>query len=321
MKKESNLVIGGNGFVGKVLVKKLRERKQDVKILDKERDDIQDQKNFLHKNILNLSEVDLPFFQNVKTVYYLAAYQYHSPLPRFGKYKVFYQNNVVGLKKVIDLCVKAGVRKIIYVSSDMVYGIPQAVPIQEDHPTHPIGGYGKTKREAERMIQAGSIPYIILRPRLIIGAGRLGVFEKLFVLIHKGLPVFLIGNGKNRYQMISVYDCAEACILAALKDKKNRVYNLGSDHSPSVYNLIQEIMEEVHSSSRIIKLNAFLVKVLLRTLTILYIPLLEREQYEIADQDYVLDTSRIKKELGWKPVYEDKMMLLEAYKSYHDRNV
>jgi dTDP-glucose 4,6-dehydratase len=54
----------------------------------------------------------------------------------------------------------------------------------------------------------------MFRPRLIIGPGRLGILEKLFKLIDMNLPVPMIGSGKNPYQFISVFDCAEACAPA-----------------------------------------------------------------------------------------------------------
>ena len=45
---------------------------------------------------------------------------------------------------------------------------------------------------------------------MIIGPGRLGLLKKLFFLIKNNLPVPMIGSGKNRYQFISVFDCADA---------------------------------------------------------------------------------------------------------------
>ena len=68
----------------------------------------------------------------------------------------------------------------------------------------------------------------ILRPRLISGSGRLGVFVRLFELVRRGLPVPLIGSGENHYQMVGVDDCARAIVLACERGFPRGAFNLGS---------------------------------------------------------------------------------------------
>ena len=86
----------------------------------------------------------------------------------------------------------------------MVYGSYTNKKIQEDHPPKPIGFYGLTKFEAEKLIlkevEIGNLNCTIFRPRLIIGPRRLGILKNLFDLIRLNLPVPLIGNGKNIFQ-------------------------------------------------------------------------------------------------------------------------
>ncbi|OWK24487.1 hypothetical protein AJ87_21295 [Rhizobium yanglingense] len=82
----------------------------------------------------------------------------------------------------------------------------------------PIGPYGRSKVGAERLLMQACREFglhaTIFRPRLIAGAGRLGILTKLFRLIRAGLPIPLIGAGKNRYQMIAVEDCVAAALAA-----------------------------------------------------------------------------------------------------------
>ena len=66
----------------------------------------------------------------------------------------------------------------------------------------------------------------LFRPRLIIGPGRLGILEKLFKLIDWNLPVPMIGSGRNPYQFISVFDCAEAARLAWKAGVPNEAHSL-----------------------------------------------------------------------------------------------
>lgn len=319
MKKDKHLVIGGNGFLGRILVKKLIEQNKKVKVIDKDAIEKDIKIEFLHKNILDFSEKDNEFFKDVEVVYHLASYQYHSELPIFNQYKVFYKNNVEGTRKVIDICKINKITKIIYVSTDMVYGIPKKLPILETDNKTPIGDYGKTKLIAEEIIKNSALNYIIIRPRLIIGAGRLGVFKVLFNWIKKNQPVFLIGNGKNRYQMISVYDCADACILAANKKIENKIYNIGSDNPPTVYEMMKEVIRINKSKSKIYRLNSTIVITCLKLLELFHISPLKKEQYMISNKDCILDTSKVKKELNWKPKFNDLQMVIEGYRSFNKK--
>lgn len=313
MPKNVHLVVGGNGFLGRVLVQKLLKLNKKVRVIDKNNENINPKVEFLHKNILNLSGSDLDFFRDVEIVYHLAAHQYHSELPRFNQYKVFYENNVKGTENIIKICKKNNVKKFIYVSTDMVYGLPRTIPIKENHQTTPIGDYGKTKLIAENIVRKSGLNHIILRPRLIIGPGRFGVFKVLFNWIKYNKPVFLIGNGGNKYQMISVFDCADACLLCANSKIKNKTYNIGSDNPPTVYDEIKEVIGFAGSSSKIYKLNSKLVILSLNILELFHISPLKKEQYMISNKEYVLDTSNIKREVKWQPKLTDNKMLIEAY--------
>lgn len=320
MQKDVHLIIGGNGFLGRSIVEMLLRTGKKVRIIDKNKKDVAPEINFLNKDILELDESDTKYFRDVATVYHLASYQYHSDLPRFGQYKIFYKNNVKGTENMINLCKKGRIKKFIYVSTDMVYGMPKTVPIKENHETNPIGDYGKTKLLAESIVKNSGLNHIIIRPRLLIGPGRLGVFKFLFDRIRKGKSVFLIGNGNNKYQMVSVYDCADACIKCAESKVFNKVYNVGSDSPPTVYEEIKEIINYARSSSKIHKLNPKIITICLSILNMFHISPLKKEQYAIADKNYVLDTSAIKKEIKWKPKFTDNKMLIEAYSYYKSKN-
>ena len=91
--------------------------------------------------------------------------------------------NVIGSKILAEESVKAGVKAIVHMSSSAVYGIPQYCPIDENTPLKPIEIYGKAKLEGENYIRKicedADLPLIIIRPRTILGQGRLGIFHIL----------------------------------------------------------------------------------------------------------------------------------------------
>ena len=214
-----------------------------------------------------------------------------------------------------------GLKRLVYFTTDMVYGHTIHHPRFEDHPRAPLGPYGDAKFQSEKLCEAyreKGINITIFRPRLIIGPGRLGILEKLFKAVDKSLPVPTIGNGKNYYQFISVSDCAEACIAAVKAGIPNEFYNLGSLNPPTVNDLLKTLIREAGSRSFLLPTPASLVKFTLNILDSVGKPIMDPEQFLIADETCVLDVSKAKKELGWVPQDDDVSMLLQAYRTYRD---
>ena len=213
-------------------------------------------------------------------------------------------------------CIKKNVKGLIYFSSDMVYGLPQYTPLKSNHPRKPLGPYGQSKLEAEDLCTKArkkGLKTTILRPRLIMGAGRLGIMEKLFTAISKNRPIPLIGNGDNCYQMVSVDDCANAAIKVADKDFPEVALNLGSVPGPNIKTLLNTLIKKVDSKSRLIPLPSFFVKNALKFLDNIGLTVLYPEQYKIANKNYIVDISDTYSTLRWKPKYSDKDMNIDAY--------
>ena len=151
---------------------------------------------------------------------------------------------------------------------------------------------------------------------MIVGPGRFGLLNKLFFLIHNNLPVPLIGSGRNCYQFISVYDCVDALIEFHKQEHSRVIYNLGSVNPPRVADLIKFIIKEANSRSFIVPTWGKGSKAILSFLHTINLTLLYPEQFMIADQNYVLDIRGLTESLNVHPKYNDKDILLEAYRSY-----
>ena len=164
---------------------------------------------------------------------------------------------------------KAGAPKLVHFTTDMIYGHTVTYPMTEDHPVAPLGEYGWSKLKTEELAaewRKRGMRISLFRPRLIIGPGRLGILEKLFKLIDWNLPVPMIGSGKNPYQFISVFDCAEAARLAWKAGVPNEAYNLGSLNPPPVRKLLGDLIKHAGSKSILIPTPGWAVK---RTLDLL----------------------------------------------------
>ncbi len=126
----------------------------------------------------------------------------------------------------------------------------------------------------------------------------------------------MIGAGRNAYQFISVFDCASAARLAWQRGFPQAAYNLGSDDPPSVRELLSRLIAEARSRSMLLPTPAPLVKFVLSGFDRINMPLMDPEQFLIADEHCVLSTDRAKRDLGWKPLHRDDDMLVAAYREY-----
>ena len=318
------VLIGGAGLTGLKIAEELIEMNTSKSNII-----IADLKNSLIKINLQVTLIEcdiskniIPKFKKDDVIIHLAARQYHTKIPKRNQLDWFREVNVVGTKNIINQCIKFNVKGLIYFSTDMVYGIPNYIPLNSAHPKTPIGPYGKSKLEAEMICiesRKRGLPITILRPRLIMGKGRLGIMEKLFKAISLNRPVPLIGRGNNCYQMVSVEDCSKAAILSVKHNFPNCELNLGSEVGPNIKKLLNFLIHTVNSKSILIPLPAFPLKIILTILEKMGLPILHKEQYKIADKNYIVDISDTYSKIRWKPKQSDTDMIVEAYK--HWKNI
>lgn len=319
------LIFGGNGFVGRYLANKMIEQGKEVVVLDilPELDKRIDKKcSFISLDIRDKSKLDALDIEKEDILINLAANQYHTKVPR-DRYNYFFETNTTATKNILEVAFQKGCKNYIMFTTDMTYGKPQYLPVDTQHPQNPFGPYGQSKKVCEeicREYRQKGMNITIFRPRMINGPGRLGILVKLFKLIDCNLPVPTIGNGKNHYQMISVFDCVDAILCAIEKGIPNKEYNLGSKNSPNITTLLKGVVKSAGSHSVVIHTPGKLVKWALGILDSIGLTIMYPEQFMIADEEYVLDISETEKDLGWSPKYNDEDMLKEAYRMYRESN-
>ena len=321
-----HIIFGGDGFLGTELTKELVKRNERVLICD-EKQSLQFGNyelpgvEYLKMDVTDKSSFEPIAVEEGDIVYHFAARLLVPILPRAERKDYFWQSLYVGTTNVLEWMESKGLRNMVYYTTDMVYGHTVENPRTEEHPCAPIGPYGEAKYQTEHLVDTyreKGFNITLFRPRLIIGHGRLGILAKLFVLVDKNLPVPTIGSGKNYYQFISVGDCAAACLAAVDKNFPNENYNLGSTNPPTVNELLKQLVAEAGSKSILIPTPAFAVKWTLDILDRIGKPLMDPEQYWIADETCVLDCSKAQRELDWVPKDDDTSMLLVAYRDYKE---
>jgi UDP-glucose 4-epimerase len=158
--------------------------------------------------------------------------------------------NVLGSLNLLEACRKRGVKKIIYASTGgAVYGEPQYLPVDENHPINPLDPYGASKHHVEHYLHLYwlnyKLPYTILRYPNVYGPrqdpfGEAGVVAVFANKMLRGEPVTINGSGEQERDFVYVGDIARANLLAVEKGDGS-IYNIGSGIGTSVNTIAEEL--------------------------------------------------------------------------------
>ncbi len=161
--------------------------------------------------------------------------------------------NVLGTLNVLELARKLDAHRIVYASSVAVYGEPQYLPIDEDHPLRPANLYGLTKFMGEQILWRYGEDYglsvIALRyfnvygPRMRRGPYAGVVYRFIEALMSSEAPI-IFGDGEQTRDFVYVYDVAEANLKALESDYIGAV-NIGSGIEISVNRLYRIVCSAI----------------------------------------------------------------------------
>ncbi len=286
------LVMGGFGFIGSHLSRLLLRNGYEVRIFDR----LFGSRNLIAdvEEEVEVEEGDAEKPQDVIRAMRdvdIAIDLIHTTVPGASMDDPSYDilTNVVAHATWLSLLRETRLKRIIYISSGgTVYGVPQQLPIKENHPTHPISSYGITKLTIEKYLAMYAnmyeIEYRICRPanvygewqRLNIGQGVIGVFLERCL---KGQPIEIWGDGTTRRDYIYVTDLAQAIVRLIAHEGNSRVFNISSGVGHSLNDIIDIIRDE---------------------LTIpLSVRYLAARKFDVSVN--VLDNTLLRLETGWKP--------------------
>src|SRR5919204_1025839 len=225
--------------------------------------------------------------------------------------------NVDGTHNVLAAARDAGVRRVIFISSTAVYGVPEKHPIEEDDPLVGVGWYGESKIEAEALCNAAEVETTIIRPKTFIGPERLGVFEILFDWIREGRRIYILGRGHNRYQLLAVEDLVDAIIRAAASPAAvGKTFNAGATEFGTVREDLGALIAHAGSASRLQPVPPKPAEIALRALELLHVSPLAEWHYKTAHKDSFVDVSKAQRLLGWQPRLSNSEALTQTYDWY-----
>jgi nucleoside-diphosphate-sugar epimerase len=307
-------ISGGAGFLGLHLARRLLADGHDVRTLDVvPLDDAELERSVdeLRGDVRDRDSV-AKLVQGADVVVHAAA-----ALPIQASRGSIRSVNVGGTENVLRAAADAGVRRVVFISSTAVYGVPEKHPIEEDDPLVGVGSYGESKIDAEGLCRVAAVETTIVRPKTFIGAERLGVFEILFDWIREGRRIYTLGQGHNRYQLLAVEDLVDAVVRAAEEPAAAReTFNIGATEFGTVRSDLQALIDHAGSSSRLQPVPVKPAEIALRGLELLRISPLAEWHYKTAHKDSFVDVAKAQRLLGWQPRLSNRDALIETYDWY-----
>jgi nucleoside-diphosphate-sugar epimerase len=307
-------ISGGAGFLGLHLARRLLADGHDVRTLDvvplddaelersvdERRGDIRDRESV--RKLVDGADV---------VVHAAAA------LPIQASRESIRSVNVGGTENVLRAGDDAGVRRVVFISSTAVYGVPEKHPIEEDDPLVGVGWYGESKIDAEGLCRVAAVETTIVRPKTFIGPERLGVFEILFDWIREGRRIYTLGKGNNSYQLLGVEDLVDAIVRAGNEPRAAReTFNVGATEFGTVRSDLQALIDHAGSSSRLQPVPVKPAEIALRGLELLRVSPLAEWHYKTAHKDSFVDVTKAQRLLGWQPRLSNRDALIETYDWY-----
>ncbi|MBA4136013.1 MAG: hypothetical protein C0518_01700 [Opitutus sp.] len=307
------LVTGGSGYFGSLLRDRLRSRGTTVRSFDLvDATDRPPEVEFAAGDIRDADAVAAAC-RECATVYHCVA-----QVPLAKDRALFESVNRRGTEVLLGAAQAAGASKVIYVSSSAVYGAPNTNPVTEATPPAPAEDYGRAKLAGESLCHefaARGLDVTIVRPRTIIGHGRLGIFQILFEWIRTGYNVPVLGDGANLYQFVHADDLADACILAAARPGAT-TYNCGAAEFGTMREALTHLCAHAGTGSRVRRVPFAPAVFAMNAASGLGLSPLGPYHALMYGRSMFFDITKARHELGWQPRYSNQAMLSQSYDWY-----
>lgn len=307
------LVTGGSGYFGALLRDRLLKNCQQVRVFDLvDTADRPAEVEFVQGDIRQLSDVQAAC-ADCSVVFHCVA-----QVPLAKDRHLFTSVNIGGADNLLRAAKEGAVKKVVCVSSSAVFGAPKTNPVTEQTPPAPAEAYGRAKLEAEKLCHRyaeNGLDVTIIRPRTILGHGRLGIFQILFEWIREGYNVPVLGRGDNLYQFVHADDLADACLLAARREGSS-IYNCGTDRFGTMRASLEFLCTQAATGSKVRSVPMAPATWLMRLSSSLGLSPLGPYHALMYGRSLYFDISKARAELGWHPRFSNEEMLVQSYHWY-----
>ena len=313
------LVVGGAGYIGSVCAELLLDEGHTVGIFDNlsegHRAAVDPRAEFLEGDLSNAEGIRsaLAELKPDSVMHFAASALVVESMQNPSKY---FRNNVANGLNLLDAMVTTSVKLLVFSSTCAVFGLPERVPIEESAPTRPINPYGESKLAFEKILrwydQIHGLRFVSLRYFNAAGASQ-KFGEDHRIETHLIPNVLKVALGQKRQveifgtdyetpdgtcirDYIHIIDLARAHMLA-LHSSKSESYNLGTGGGSSV----REVIEAAQK------------------MTGRKIDIIEKARRPGDPPRLIASSEKIKRELGWKPQFQNLEAIVESAWKWHQR--
>jgi len=307
------LITGGAGFIGSNFVRYMLDKYPDYEIVNLDAltycgnlenlKEIEDNPNYTFTKG-DITDKEL-IYKIASDMDYIINFAAESHVDRsIEDPEIFTKSNILGTQVLLEAAKKYNIKKFLQVSTDEVYGsLGKTGYFKEDTPLAPNSPYSASKAGADLMVRAYNktfnLPVNITRCSNNYGPYQFP--EKLIPLMisnaleNEPLPVY--GDGMNIRDWLHVYDHCTAIDLVLQKGESGEIYNIGGNNEKSNIEIVKLILKYLRKDESLIK----------------YVK--DRPGH---DRRYAIDSTKIRKELGWKAGYTFETGISKTIKWYLD---
>ena len=298
------IVTGGAGFIGSHIVELLLNKGHEICVID----------NLVHGKMEHVDKRVTFYKIDIRNERLLEIFEKERPdilvhhaaqikVPNSISDPIYDASiNIIGTLNLLECAKKVGVKKVIYPASAAMFGEPQYLPIDEDHPLNMISGYGVSKHTIEHYLRVYKelydVDYVVLRYSNVYGprqdstgeGGVVAIFSEK--MVRKEVP-YIFGDGEQIRDFVYVKDIARANLIAIESDKCG-IYNVCTNEKVTINNLVHHFNEILGSDIK---------------------PIYKSERDGDIKNSY-MTYKKIECELGWKPEYDICKGLQETLEYY-----
>ncbi len=303
------LVTGSTGFVGKALCKRMVSNGWHVRGTVRSAEQADMSKLPAGVKVVQIKSIGADTdwsdaLLGVDAVVHLAARVHVMNDTSSYPLSAFRKVNVAGTERLARMAAINGVKRFVYVSSVKVNGEGCEKPFTEHDIPAPDDPYGVSKWEAEQVLRKVAedtgLEVVILRPPLVYGPGVKANFLSLFKIVDRGVPLPLASINNHRSL---IYDAITTCINHP--EASGQTYLVSDGEDVSTPELIRRVAAALGRPARLFPFPPSLMRFAGKLFG-------KADAVERLVGSLTIDSSKIRRELGWKPPFSMEQGLKET---------
>lgn len=298
------LVTGAGGFVGRPLCQRLvRDGHEVIAAVRRETASVPGVHSMVTGDLREI--VDWRMVDGCDVVVHLAAHVHRMAMTP-SDVRLFEEVNVVATSKLVAAAKRAGVRRVVMLSTAKVHGETSGhTPFVESAAVAPEDDYARSKLDAELAVRESGVPFVILRPPLVYGPGVKANFLDLMraVWARRPLPLGLIDNRRSFVFVGNLVNLVARCLTADLSSEST--FLVRDDEDVSSRELVTRVASALGVKERLLPVPVTLLKFAGAMMG-------QRKRMSRLLDSFQINDGRVRRELNWSPPFSMKQGLAET---------